>query len=77
MRTLALIALASLALIATAAPAAASHMGPCTHEYFDGAIYAVQHYKTDGVEVLLLYVTYCATNTGGGNTGPDFTPILP
>lgn len=53
MRT-AILLLATLALAMTAAPAAeATHMGPCTHEYFD-------YFFAYGVKGLLFAVVACA-----------------
>lgn len=67
MRTLVLTALATLALLATVAPpAAASHMGPCTHEYAEAAIYGVQHYKTGGLGVAVNVIVYCLTHPAPG-----------
>ena len=69
---------AGLALLAVLAPAAsASHMGPCTHEYFDAAVYAVENYKTGGYKVIVPTLVYCATNTGGVETTEPPALVLP
>ena len=74
MRTLPLVVLAGIALLVAPAPGAgATHSGPCTHEYFDYAFYAVENLKTGGPALFVAAVVYCATHPGG-DVGPLVLP---
>lgn len=71
MRALLAVALASLALVPLAAPAAADHMGPCTHQYAEIVLYGVLNAKNGGLKTIGPGVMACVKNTGGD------LPVLP